>query len=107
MTETTNDPAEVPASVRKTERIVLIGLAVVIAIAAAVGWATVPTDAELVERASTGDDPRARVRAMNALVLRGYWEERPLAELTEFLDASPPEIRQFVADMHGSILRPR
>lgn len=102
-----NHGGTLPDVVQNRERLTVAALAVTIVIAAIVGWATIPSDAELLERASTADGTRARVRAMNALVVRGYWDERPLTELKDFLDASPPELRQFVTDMHGSVLRPR
>lgn len=44
---------------------------------------------------------------MHALILRGYWESRPLEELTAHLDACSDEAREFVTRMHGSLLRPR
>jgi hypothetical protein len=44
---------------------------------------------------------------MHALILRGYWEERPLEELTSHLDSSSAEVGDFVTRMHGSLLRPR
>jgi len=44
---------------------------------------------------------------MHALILRGYWEEHPLEELTRHLESSSVEVRDFVTRMHGSLLRPR
>ena len=71
------------------------------------GLASTPTDAALLEAAGASATPREQVRATHALVLRGYWEGRPLEELTEHLDGAAPEVREFVTRMHGSLLRPR
>ncbi|MEM6572170.1 MAG: hypothetical protein AAF957_27395 [Planctomycetota bacterium] len=100
-------PAPVPDSIVRRERLIVLVLAVAIALAAGIAWATIPTDEELFEVASTHENVEARIEAMNALVVRGYWEVRTLQELRAFLKESPPELRQFVADMHGSLLRKR
>lgn len=82
-----------------------LGLAAVAT--AGLGLRGAPTTDELLERARTADAPRAQVRAMHALILRGHWESRPLEELTGHLDAGSDEVREFVTRMHGSLLRPR
>ncbi len=82
-----------------------LGLAAAATVGLGLGGA--PTTDELLERARTAEGPRAQVRAMHALILRGYWESRPLEELTGRLDAGSDEVREFVTRMHGSLLRPR
>ncbi len=82
-----------------------LGLAAVATVG--LGLRGAPTTDELLERARTAEAPRAQVRAMHALILRGYWESRPLEELTAHLDAGSDEAREFVTRMHGSLLRPR
>ncbi|MEM6568000.1 MAG: hypothetical protein AAF957_06290 [Planctomycetota bacterium] len=99
-------PETSPAALRR-ELWILAALGAAIAAIALIAAATVPTDEELLQRASTGEDTRERVRALNSLVLRGYWEERPTAELNRFLDDSPPELREFIKRTHGSLLRKR
>ena len=84
-----------------------LGLSTAAAITVALGLGGAPTTEELLERARTPGDPRAQVQAMHALILRGYWEERPLEELTSHLDSSSAEVGDFVTRMHGSLLRPR
>jgi hypothetical protein len=75
--------------------------------AALIGRVTTPTDADLLDAATADADVRGRVRAMNSLIVRGYWDERPPAEVQTFLEASPPELKDFVVAMHGSLLRKR
>jgi len=84
--------------------------AVLLALAAALvasGLGGAPSDAALLERARGAAAAEDQVRATHALVLRGYWEVRPLAELEAHLDACDPAVRTFVTTMHGSLLRPR
>ena len=96
---------------RSSEGVVQWLLALTLTAAAAVtialGVTGAPSTEELLGRAQTPDDPRAQVQAMHALILRGYWEERPLEELTRHLDSSSDQVRDFVTRMHGSLLRPR
>ncbi|MEM9378724.1 MAG: hypothetical protein AAGB93_02165 [Planctomycetota bacterium] len=106
-TEPGTEPAPIPDAILRRERLIVLVLAVAITVAASIAWATIPTDEELHEVASTHEDVEARIEAMNALVVRGYWEDRTLPELHAFLKESPAELRQFVADMHGSLLRDR
>ncbi len=84
-----------------------LGLGAAAAITITLGLSGAPTTEELLERARTPDDPRTQVQAMHALILRGYWEERPLEELTSHLESSSAEVGDFVTRMHGSLLRPR
>lgn len=108
MISTTEPPADTDNDTgERRERWIVACLAVVVVSAALVGRVTTPTDADLLDSATTETEVRGRVRAMNALIVRGYWEERPLAELRTFLDDSPPEIEGFVVAMHGSLLRKR
>ncbi len=99
------EPPPIPPSILRRERRFILMLACVFVVSATIGWMTIPTDEQLLERASTHGDVRARNRAMNSLVLRGYWHERPPAALAEFLKEAPPELRQFIADSHGGLLR--
>ena len=82
-------------------------LGVAAAATVGLGLQGAPTTEELLERAQASEAPRVQVRAMHALILRGYWESRPLEDLAEHLDAGSDEVREFVTRMHGSLLRPR
>ena len=90
--------------VRTRELRVLAALAAVIAAVALAAWWTVPSDATLVQRTRFHPDVETRVEAMNALILRGYWEARPTRELQLFLEEQPEEVRSFVQKMHPTML---
>ena len=90
--------------VRSRERRLLTILTATIAAVALLTWWTVPSDAGLVERARTHADVEIRIESMNALFLRGYWEERPTRELRLFLADQPAEVRRFVQRMHPNML---
>ena len=108
MISTTEPPADPDNDTgQRRERWIVACLAVIVVSAALVGRVTTPTDAELLEAATADAEVRGRVRAMNSLIVRGYWDERSLAELRTFLEGSPPEIEGFVNAMHGSLLRKR
>ncbi len=96
----------IPKTVLRRERRIAGGLLAAIVLLGLAGYATIPTEAELVETATTHPDPEARIKAMNAMIRRGYWEDRSFAEFEAFLKASPREVPQFNADMHGDLLKP-
>ncbi len=106
-TDAPEGPPGDPDTSHRRERWIVAVLAVVIIAAALIGRVTTPTDADLLEAATANAEVRGRVRAMNSLIVRGYWDQRPLAELRAFLEASPPELEDFVHAMHGSLLRKR
>ena len=81
------------------------GLFAACALLALGGFLTIPTEADLVHTASTHDDDFTRVRAMNAMVLRGYWKDKAFKDFERFNKAGPHAIRQFMADMHGDMLK--
>ena len=90
--------------VRSRERRLLAALTATIAAVALMAWWTVPSDADLVERASSHADVEVRIESMNALFLRGYWEARPTRELRLFLEDQPAEVGRFVRRMHPNML---
>ena len=96
-----------PSSMGAVQWLLALSLSALAAATIALGVAGTPSTEELLSRAQTPDDPRAQVQAMHALILRGYWEEHPLEELTRHLESSSVEVRDFVTRMHGSLLRPR
>lgn len=77
------------------------------------GWAMVAArcsdtrDAALRERARMAPTVGARCRAMNSLCLRGYWDLRSAAELHDFLEGAPPDLRAFVESAHFTLLAER
>lgn len=100
-------PADVALEdVRRRERRTLAALGAVVLVVAVVGWLSIPSDAELLARATTHPRTRARIEAMNALAHRGYWEERPTRELQRFLADQPAEVVRFVREQHGPLLNP-
>lgn len=103
---TTDAQAAIPPQVERRERRLLLGLSVALVVAAAIGFLTIPTEETLLDRASNHPDVEARIEAMNALVVRGYWADRSLKDLHVFLKDSPAPVRQFMADMHGGLLNP-
>ena len=96
-----------PASEGAIQWLLALALGAGAVVSVAGGLRSAPTTATLLERATESSDARSQVRAMHALVLRGYWEERPLEELSAHLEASAPEVGDFVTRLHGSLLRPR
>lgn len=107
-TEVEPDPqtGPIPEAVLKRERRVAAALLVAITIVGLVGYLTIPTMDDLVETSRTAADPLDRVGAMNAMISRGYWEDRAFNEFETFMKASPEELPQFMADMHGDMLKP-
>lgn len=99
-----HDP--IPEAVLRRERLWAAVLLAAIAILGTVGYLTVPTEDDLVLTVRTAADPEDRVRAMNALIRRGYWEDRAFKEFETFMKSSPKELPQFMADMHGDMLKP-
>jgi len=96
----------IPKTVLRRERRIVAVLVAAIALLGIGGYLTIPTESELVETATTHPDPAQRVWAMNAMIRRGYWKDRSFKEFEAFLKASPPEVPQFIADMHGDMLKP-
>lgn len=89
-------------------------IAVAAALALAiVGWAMVGArcsdelHARLLERAQSAPTIGERCRAMNALCLRGYWDNRPTSELGAFLRSAPPDVKAFVSEAYGTLLADR
>ena len=87
----------IPKTVLRRERRVAAGLLAAIALLAIGGYATIPTEAELVHIASTDDDDYARIEAMNSMILRGYWRDKAFKDFERFNKAGPYEVRQFLA----------
>ncbi len=98
--------APIPQDVLRRERRVVAGLLAAILLLALGGFVTIPTEEELVHTATTHEDDLTRVRAMNAMVLRGYWKDKAFKDFERFNKAGPHAIRQFMADMHGDMLKP-
>ncbi len=96
----------IPKTVLRRERRMAAGLLAAITVLALGGFLTIPTEDDLMETASTHADPLVRVRAMNALVRRGYWQDKAFKDFERFNKSGPPEIPQFLADMHGDLLKP-
>lgn len=97
--------APIPRNVLRRERRMVAGLLATIALLALIGFATIPTEAELVETASTHANSKTRVAAMNAMIRRGYWSDKSFKSFERFNKAGPHELRQFLADMHGNLLK--
>lgn len=80
---------------------------------AIVGWAMVGARcsdelyARLLAGARSAPTTGERCRAMNSLCLRGYWDARPTAELTEFLRTAPPDVQELVRESYGTLLAER
>ena len=96
----------IPRTVLRRERRVAAGLLAAITVLAVGGFMTIPTEDEVVHTASTHPNPLTRVRAVNTMIRRGYWEDKTYQDFERFIKAGPPEISQFMADMHGNLLKP-
>ncbi|QDV06815.1 hypothetical protein Poly30_23300 [Planctomycetes bacterium Poly30] len=95
----------IPEAVLRRERRWAAGLLMAIVALGTAGYLSIPTEEDLVITSRTAADPFDRVRAMNALIRRGYWEDRAFKEFEAFMKASPKELPQFMADMHGDMLK--
>lgn len=96
----------IPESVLRRERRWAAALLAAITLLGIGGYLSIPTEDDLVFTARTAADPFDRVRAMNALIRRGYWDDRAFKEFETFMKASPKVLPQFMADMHGDMLKP-
>ncbi len=96
-----------PSNEGAVQWVLALALGATAAVTITMGLRGAPTTDELLDRARTPGAPRAQVEAMHALILRGYWEERPLEELTSYLESSSTEVGDFGTRRHGSLLRPR
>lgn len=106
MSEPQDPQAPIPKDVLRRERRWAAGLLAACVFLAVGGYLTIPTEADLVQTATTHEDDLRRVRAMNAMVLRGYWKDKAFKDFERFNKAGPHAIRQFMADMHGDMLKP-
>ena len=66
-----------------------------------------PSDEELLAAASSPGSSAVQVRAMHALSLRGYFEERSLEELRDFLATAPQPVVNYIHRAQRGLLRPR
>lgn len=90
--------------IRSRDRRVMVTLASILGVVALATWLTIPSDATLLERARAHPDQETRIEALNALVLRGYWDQRPTRELVQFLADQPEQVQRFVREMHPTML---
>ncbi|MEM8710114.1 MAG: hypothetical protein AAGG01_04115 [Planctomycetota bacterium] len=100
-----DEPTFIPKAVVRRERKIVAGLLAACASIALAGYLTVPSQTDLLETARSAEDPNDRVRALNALIRRGFWKHRSFKEFELFMKGSPEELPQFMADMHGDMLK--
>ncbi len=64
---------------------------------AALSFATAPDDEALLRIAHQGEEPRS-FRAVNALVMRGYFASKPRRVAQELIGRMPENVRRYVAN---------
>lgn len=90
--------------IKRRERRLLLVLGSFAAVLALVGWLSIPSEESLLEQASNATSSKARIEAMNSLVHRGYWNDRPPVELRTYVSKQPKEVRQFMHNMHHRLM---
>lgn len=103
--EQLSETSAMPAIVVRRERRMVAALLASCATVALAGLLTVPSQADLLETARSAEDPDDRVHALHALIRRGFWKTRAFKEFELFMKGSPEELPQFMADMHGDMLK--
>ena len=102
-----NDLPPIPGPVLRRERLFVASLFVAAVGLGLYGYLTIPTEEDLVRTATTHADDLARIKATNAMIRRGYWDDKTFKEFEQFNEEGPYAIRQFIADMHGDLVKPQ
>lgn len=97
-------PEPTMEDIQRRERRLVVALGGIVAVIALVGWLTIPSEASLLKQASEATSHKARIEAINTLVHRGYWNDRPPAELRVYVSQQPKEVQQFMQEMNYRLL---
>lgn len=100
-------PASSTVEVSTPDITLLIGLTLLLCCTSAAVLAGMPRTEDLLATAGSAGSRISQARAMHALSQRGYFEERPLGELREFLQGASQPAVDYVYRVQGTLLRRR